>query len=75
MTTVEATDFANQHKMVYVETSAKTGEGVDRVFEEMALRILQKINNKVIDYTQDIYGVKLGPFFNNVKEESNTTTL
>lgn len=67
--TAEAQDFANQHKMAYVETSAKTGEGVDRVFEEMAGRILLKINKKLIDYTQEIYGIKLGPFFNTPKEE------
>lgn len=40
--------------MNYLETSAKTGQNVDKVFEEIAQRILVKIDNKTIDYTQEV---------------------
>lgn len=32
--------------MDYLETSAKTGQNVKRVFEDMAVKICQKIENK-----------------------------
>jgi len=33
--------FARHHKMLYIETSAKTREGIQLAFEELCRRILQ----------------------------------
>ncbi|CAK74708.1 unnamed protein product (macronuclear) [Paramecium tetraurelia] len=68
----EALEYAQSNKMNYLETSAKTGQNVDKVFEDIAQRILVKIDNKTIDYTQEVYGIKLGPFFQNPKQITNT---
>ncbi|KAM3128729.1 hypothetical protein pb186bvf_019141 [Paramecium bursaria] len=70
VTTVQARTFADQYKMNYIETSARTGDNVDKVFEDMAQRIMKKVDSKQIDYTQDIYGIKLGPFYTQNKEEN-----
>jgi Ras-related protein Rab-2A len=37
--------------MYYYETSAKTGQNVEKVFEQIAQRITVKIDKKIIDYT------------------------
>ena len=41
--------------MVYYETSAKTGYNVSKVFEEMASKICEKMENKLIDYSNDVW--------------------
>ena len=41
--------------MSYIETSAKTGENVDKVFETMAVSIMHKIDDKEIDFSNDVW--------------------
>jgi Ras-related protein Rab-2A len=53
----EASQFAANHNMEYIETSAKTGQNVQRVFEEMAVRICEKIENKSVDYSNDVAAI------------------
>ena len=45
--------------MLFIETSAKTGDNVDKVFTELAESVLRKIDSKEIDPTNDVLGVKL----------------
>ncbi|CAK87655.1 unnamed protein product (macronuclear) [Paramecium tetraurelia] len=59
--TEEAQAFAKKHGFAYFETSAKTGENVDTVFESMAQTILKRIDSGEIDPSQEIYGIKVGP--------------
>lgn len=40
--------------MTYMETSAKTGENVDKVFETMAECIINKIEHSEIDFSNDV---------------------
>jgi len=41
VTKEEGIMFARQHKMLYIETSAKTREGIQLAFEELCRRIIQ----------------------------------
>ena len=40
--------------MAYSETSARTGMKVDKVFETMAVSIMSKIENKEIDFSNEV---------------------
>ncbi|NWF94766.1 MAG: GTP-binding protein [Candidatus Thorarchaeota archaeon] len=41
VTTAEGRQFAQQHNMPYVESSAKTGQGILDVFEQLAIILVQ----------------------------------
>lgn len=43
MTKEEAEQWAEEHGMEYIETSAKTGQGIEEAFEKTALRIHQRL--------------------------------
>ena len=45
----EAERFAQEEGLLYIEASAKTGENVDKAFEEATRDILQKIKQGVFD--------------------------
>ncbi len=44
--------------MSYIETSAKTGENVDKVFESMAVSIMNKIEQKEVDFSNDVFYIE-----------------
>ena len=52
--------FAAENRMEYIETSAKTGINISSAFDKIAKEITKKINNGMIDVTQESSGVKLG---------------
>ncbi|KAM3142363.1 hypothetical protein pb186bvf_005520 [Paramecium bursaria] len=56
----EASRYAKRNNFEYFETSAKTGENVDQVFESMARKILSKVESGEIDPTQEVNGIKIG---------------
>jgi hypothetical protein len=59
VTREEAEDWCRQNKvMQYVETSAKSGEGVERAFLEVAERIYQNIEAGKYDLNDRRSGVK-----------------
>lgn len=59
VTKEEALDWCKQHRvMKYVETSAKSGEGVERAFLEVAERIYQNIMAGKYDLNDRRSGVK-----------------
>jgi len=49
VTLLEASRFAQENDLLFMETSAVTGEGVDDVFFKCAQSILTKVNSGVID--------------------------
>ncbi|CAK90429.1 unnamed protein product (macronuclear) [Paramecium tetraurelia] len=65
----EGKQFAEQYRIHYIETSAKTGQFVDQVFQQMAMRIHDKIENKLIDQNNENLGIKLGTFYRNDEED------
>ncbi|KAM3141903.1 hypothetical protein pb186bvf_005989 [Paramecium bursaria] len=64
-----AKSFAEQHKLLYFETSAKTGYNVNTVFEDIAITIFNKIDKGQIDFNNDSNGIKLGTYYKTEQEE------
>jgi Ras-related protein Rab-2A len=56
----EAQAFADQHNLIYVETSAKSGNNVDAAFINTAKEIMQKIENAEYDLSNEQCGIKIG---------------
>jgi Ras-related protein Rab-14 len=55
----EATRFAEENNLVYLETSAKTGDNVEKAFLDTARGINERIENGLIDPNDRDSGVSL----------------
>jgi len=55
----EGKKFADDHGLMFFETSAKTATGVDDVFESMTKLIYAKINEGQYDLTTESSGIKI----------------
>ncbi|CAG9321874.1 unnamed protein product [Blepharisma stoltei] len=55
----EGQKFANDHQMIYFETSAKTGLNIENLINFVSAEILTKIRNGQIDIEADSNGIKL----------------
>ena len=60
VTTEEAQAFADQNNLLFIETSAKSGENVDAAYINTAKSILSKIENAEYDLTNEHCGIKIG---------------
>ena len=56
----EGQDFAREHGMVFLETSARTAQNVEDAFVRTAAAINTKISSGVIDPSNESSGVKRG---------------
>ena len=56
----EGLELANKNKMLFFETSAKTGFNIDEVFLSSAKEISKKIDSGYYDLTNDNCGIKQG---------------
>ena len=54
----EGQQMARNHNMLFFESSAKTGDNVDRIFEVSAQEINKKINDGYYDLDSDSCGIK-----------------
>lgn len=54
MSTEEAQKLAAKHGFEYFETSAKTGQNIDAVFERMTQKVLNQVLTGAIDPTQEV---------------------
>ncbi len=57
----EAKQFADENGLTFLETSAKTGEGVEEAFLETAKRIFQNIQDGSLDLNAAESGVQHKP--------------
>ena len=57
----EAEEFAKEHNLTFLETSAKTGDNVEEAFLQTAQSIYQKIQDGGIDLNLPDSGVQAKP--------------
>jgi len=57
----EGAQFAKEHGLIFLETSAKTAANVEDAFIQTAKRIYEKIQKGLFDVTNETYGIKIGP--------------
>ncbi|OMJ73310.1 hypothetical protein SteCoe_28024 [Stentor coeruleus] len=60
VSTEEAQSFAEQNNLLFIETSAKTGNNVDAAYINTAKAILGKIENAEYDLSNEHCGIKIG---------------
>ena len=65
----EGNDFAKKNEILFAETSAKTGEGVDDIFRKSAKEIEQRINDNFYDLSSESCGIKKGNYLDNKSNE------
>jgi len=56
----EASNYAQENDLVFMETSAKTGENVDDVFDKIARTILHKLEQGLIKADDMGSGIQVG---------------
>ncbi|KAG7578759.1 F-box associated interaction domain [Arabidopsis thaliana x Arabidopsis arenosa] len=56
----EGEEFAKQHGLLFLETSARTSQNVEEAFVKNAANILEKIENGVFDVSNESPGIKVG---------------
>mmetsp|Transcript_64591 Transcript_64591/g.173105 ORF Transcript_64591/g.173105 Transcript_64591/m.173105 type:complete len:90 (-) Transcript_64591:754-1023(-) len=56
----EGEQFAREHGLVFLETSAKTAHNVEEAFVNTARQIYGKIQEGVFDVTNESFGIRVG---------------
>jgi Ras-related protein Rab-2A len=60
VSTEEGKAFAQQHGLIFLETSAKTAANVDQAFVQTAEKIHDNILQGLVDISNDSHGIKAG---------------
>jgi len=60
VSTEEGQKFANEHGLIFLESSAKTAQNVEEAFSGVAAAIYKNIENGVYDVTNEAFGIKVG---------------
>lgn len=61
VTREEGEQFAREHGLIFMETSAKTAANVEEAFIQTAKLIYQKIQQGIFDIKNETSGIKIGP--------------
>eukprot|EP01055_Gregarina_sp_Pseudo9_P000393 Gregarina_sp_Pseudo_9__392@NODE_1257_length_1737_cov_23_869258_g1182_i0_p2_GENE_NODE_1257_length_1737_cov_23_869258_g1182_i0NODE_1257_length_1737_cov_23_869258_g1182_i0_p2_ORF_typecomplete_len211_score20_80Ras/PF00071_22/5_4e67Roc/PF08477_13/9e26Roc/PF08477_13/3_7e03Arf/PF00025_21/2_5e19GTP_EFTU/PF00009_27/9_5e07FeoB_N/PF02421_18/1_1e06Gtr1_RagA/PF04670_12/2_6e06MMR_HSR1/PF01926_23/2e05ATPase/PF06745_13/0_00048RsgA_GTPase/PF03193_16/2_5RsgA_GTPase/PF03193_16/0_12SRPRB/PF09439_10/0_00028AAA_22/PF len=61
VTTEEGAEFAQEHGLIFLETSAKTAQNVEEAFLYTAKKIYENIQSGIYDMTDQSHGIKFGP--------------
>eukprot|EP01084_Bolivina_argentea_P284024 486622_1 len=61
VSTQEGQQFADEHGLIFLETSVKTADKVDTAFIKTAKKIHENILTGVYDPKNEAHGIKLGP--------------
>ena len=56
----EGNEFAIKNGIIFGETSAKTGDGIEDIFMKSAREIIRKMNENYYDLTSETCGIKKG---------------
>jgi Ras-related protein Rab-2A len=56
----EGQKFADEHGLIFLETSAKTAANVEEAFIQTAQKIYESVTSGALDAGVDAHGVKLG---------------
>jgi len=56
----EGEQFAREHNLIFLETSAKTAANVEEAFINTAQKIYENIQSGVYDVTNEAHGIKVG---------------
>ena len=62
----EGRSFANDNNMLFFETSAKTGENIEELFNKSAQTIVENIDKGLYDLSNDTSGIKIGNSSGNI---------
>eukprot|EP01126_Amoeba_proteus_P027816 TRINITY_DN2753_c0_g1_i21.p1 TRINITY_DN2753_c0_g1~~TRINITY_DN2753_c0_g1_i21.p1 ORF type:complete len:223 (+),score=22.69 TRINITY_DN2753_c0_g1_i21:29-670(+) len=65
VSTEEGLQFARQHGLIFLETSAKTSSNVEEAFYQTTKNIYEKIQAGTLDISSQTSGIKLGPHAQN----------
>eukprot|EP00878_Enallax_costatus_P011036 GHUV01011526.1.p1 GENE.GHUV01011526.1~~GHUV01011526.1.p1 ORF type:complete len:169 (+),score=38.48 GHUV01011526.1:605-1111(+) len=60
VSTEEGEQFAKEHGLIFLETSARTAHNVEEAFINTAREIYKKIQDGVFDVSNESYGIKVG---------------
>ncbi|WRX08421.1 Small GTPase - like 3 [Theobroma cacao] len=60
VSTEEGEQFAKEHGLIFMEASAKTAQNVEEAFIGSAAKIYKKIQDGIIDISNESYGIKIG---------------
>lgn len=60
VTVEEGQAFAEEHNLIFLETSAKTAANVEEAFVNTARKIYENIKNGISDVNNEAHGIKVG---------------
>ena len=69
----EGNEFAIKNGLIFGETSAKTGEGIEEIFKKSAQEIAKKMNENYYDLNSETCGIKKGNKGKNINKRKSSS--